>query len=148
MALAIREARDSDLPALLHLHAQLEKDGRPTMTPDQAAAILASIRSYPDYRIYVAEDERGIAGTFALLVMDNLAHGGARSGVVEDVVVEVSRRREGIGREMMLYALARCREKGCYKMSLSSNLAREEAHRFYEALGFEKHGYSFKVDID
>ena len=30
-------------------------------------------------------------------------------------------------------------------MALSSNLKREAAHAFYESLGFEKHGYSFRV---
>jgi hypothetical protein len=32
-----------------------------------------------------------------------------------------------------------------YPFVLSSNLSREQAHRFYEALGFEKHGYSYRV---
>ncbi len=39
----------------------------------------------------------------------------------------------------------RCQEAGCYKMSLSSNLKRAQAHAFYESIGFEKHGYSFWV---
>jgi GNAT superfamily N-acetyltransferase len=85
-------------------------------------------------------------GTFALLVMDNLAHLGARSAVVEDVVVDAAHRGEGIGRAMMTHAVSVCREKGCYKMALSSNLKRERAHAFYDALGFERHGYSFRVD--
>ena len=49
---------------------------------------------------------------------------------------------------MMEYARERCRERGCYKMALSSNLARDEAHRFYESLGFDKHGFSFRMPID
>ena len=35
----------------------------------------------------MAELNGEIVGTFALLIMDNLAHLGAPSGVVEDVVV-------------------------------------------------------------
>ncbi len=30
---------------------------------------------------------------------------------------------------------------------LSANLIREDAHRFYEAVGFKKHGYSFLVSL-
>jgi hypothetical protein len=30
---------------------------------------------------------------------------------------------------------------------LSSNARREEAHAFYESLGFARHGFSFRVDI-
>jgi predicted GNAT family acetyltransferase len=30
-------------------------------------------------------------------------------------------------------------------MALFSNVEREPAHAFYETLGFEKHGYSFRI---
>ncbi len=49
---------------------------------------------------------------------------------------------------MMNYAIKLCRENGCYKVALSSNLKREKAHAFYEKLGFKKHGYSFLVEFD
>ena len=49
---------------------------------------------------------------------------------------------------MVRHALRVCEGKGCYKVTLSSNLKRERAHAFYESLGFERHGYSFKVMID
>jgi hypothetical protein len=39
------------------------------------------------------------------------------------------------------------KEKGCYKMTLSSNLKRESAHAFYDSLGFKKHGFSFLVEL-
>jgi GNAT superfamily N-acetyltransferase len=45
----------------------------------------------------------------------------------------------------MEHARQQCRAAGCYKMALSSNLNRESAHRFYDALGFERHGYSFVI---
>ena len=38
------------------------------------------------------------------------------------------------------------RAKGCYKLVLSSNAKRERAHAFYESLGFERHGYSFRIE--
>jgi hypothetical protein len=31
-------------------------------------------------------------------------------------------------------------------MALSSNLKRQKAHDFYDSLGFERHGYSFRVN--
>jgi GNAT superfamily N-acetyltransferase len=46
---------------------------------------------------------------------------------------------------MMQHALELCREKDCYKAVLSSNLKRERSHAFYESLGFERHGYSYRV---
>ncbi len=46
---------------------------------------------------------------------------------------------------MMVHAINLCRERGCYKMVVSSNLKRPKAHVFYESLGFERHGYSFRL---
>ena len=112
------------------------------------AALFERFGRYPDYTLYVAEQERAIVGTFALLVMDNLGHLGAPSGIVEDVVVAPDRQSSGIGRAMMHFAMERCREKRCYKLVLSSNAKRTRAHAFYESLGFERHGYSFRVNLD
>jgi len=47
---------------------------------------------------------------------------------------------------MMRHALAVAAEKGSYKAMLSSNLRRERAYAFYESLGFERHGVSFRVN--
>jgi GNAT superfamily N-acetyltransferase len=79
--------------------------------------------------------------------MDNLAHRGESSSVVEDVVIRNDLQGKGIGKEMMNFAIDVSRKKGCYKMILSSHLRRENAHKFYESLGFKKHGYSFVVDL-
>ena len=112
---------------------------------DEARRIFDRLKSYPDYRIHVALADGKIVGTFALLIMDNLAHRGARSAILEDVVVEEGLRGQGIGKKMMAYAGDLCREKKCYKMALNSNRHRVEAHRFYESLGYERHGYSFAI---
>jgi GNAT superfamily N-acetyltransferase len=79
--------------------------------------------------------------------MDNMAKRGRRSGIVEDVAVDPQYQGRGIGRAMMQHALEQCRRADCYKLVLSSNLKREDAHRFYDSLGFKRHGYSFRVEL-
>jgi GNAT superfamily N-acetyltransferase len=143
----IRRATESDLAAIVRLHNQLDADAAQISDSD-AQRIFARINTYPDYAIYAAERDDGrIAGTFGLLVIDKLAHNGKPSGIVEDVVVDESLRGHGIGREMMRFAMEYCRARGCYKLALSSNLKRTEAHGFYETLGFRKHGFSYVVDL-
>ena len=141
--LDIREAVEADLPSILALYSEV--GDVQVLSTDQAHAIIERMKTYPDYHVYVATIEGAIVGTFALLIMDNLAHLGAPSGVVEDVVVSAERQGQGIGKQMMQFAMERCRERCCYKMALSSNLKRDAAHRFYDSLGFERHGYSFRM---
>lgn len=145
MEIIIREATEVDLPAILSLYAQLGQDDGTVLDFDDAGRIFARLKTYPDYRMYVALAGCRVVGTFALLIMDAIAHHGARSGILEDVVVEAGLRNRGVGRKMMAYAGNLCREKGCYKIALTSNRNREAAHRFYESLGYEKHGYSFTI---
>lgn len=139
----VRKANERDLDQILGLYAQLEADQSRGTDLAAARKIFGKIQSYPDYSVYVADLDGKIIGTFALAVMDNLAHMGAPSGLVEDVVVSEDYRHKGIGGQMMTFAMELCRQKGCYKIALSSNIIREGAHRFYESLGFEIHGYSF-----
>ena len=146
MNLNIREINAADLPAVLELYAQLGEDDGQTLTVAKAEQIYLRMGAYPDYRIYLAEKNGDPVGTFALLIMDNLGHLGARSAVLEDVVVSSSHRGQGIGKQMMDFAHRICLDKGCYKMTFSSNRNREAAHRFYESLGFKKHGISFYID--
>ena len=144
-SVSCREASKADLPAVLRLYAQPALDDGKVVPLLEAERLFERIARYPDYKIYVAVCEGHVVGTFALLIMDNLAHMGAPSAVIEDVAVDPGWQGRGVGKLMMEYALRICGEKGCYKAALSSNLKREQAHAFYESLGFERHGYSFRI---
>jgi GNAT superfamily N-acetyltransferase len=143
----IRQALESDLQAVLSMYAQPLMDDGKVLACEQALEIFKKMQRYPDYRLYVAQSDSIAVGTFTLLIMDNLGHMGTPSGVIEDVVVHPQWQGKGIGTQMMQFAFEICRDSGCYKVALSSNIKRKNAHRFYESLGFEHHGYSFLVDL-
>jgi GNAT superfamily N-acetyltransferase len=145
--LLIRKVTKADLPAILELYAQKDIDNGDVLSMEEAKTAFSKFGLYPNYSLYVAEIADKVIGTFELLIMDNLAHRGQPSGIVEDVVVDTEYQSHGIGRQMMEYAIDVCRKNGCYKMALSSSLKRERAHQFYENLGFQKHGYSFLIEI-
>lgn len=141
----IREASESDLPAILRAYTAAGIDGGRSFSVEEAREHLACLGRYPSYRIFVALVEGQIVGTYALAILDNLAKRGAKCGVVEDVAVMPEQQGRGVGRAMMDHARGQCRSAGCYKLTLSSGLPREGAHRFYDSLGFERHGYSFLI---
>jgi GNAT superfamily N-acetyltransferase len=144
--LEIRPAGVEELPQVLQLYEALEF-GNHSLDLASAQRILERMQAYPSYTLYVALSGSELLGTFALLIMDNLAHQGAPSGIIEDFVVHPSWQRKGIGSQMMAFAMQRCREAGCYKLVLSSSELREQAHHFYSSLGFKHYGYCFVVNL-
>ena len=143
---SVRRATVDDLPRVIELYRELNAED--VYNLDAVRAIFARMADYPDYALYVAEAEGETLGTFTLLVMENLTHNGSRIAIIEAVAVAGEAQGRGIGRAMMRGALDLAREKGCYKASLSTRLAREKAHSFYEGLGFKKHGFSFYTELE
>ena len=142
---SFREASSADIEALLGLYELLEFKPVQSLSLEAARVRFERYQEYPNYRIYVAELGEVIVGTFALIIVDSVAHAGKPFAVVEDVVVSQDCQGRGIGKRMMEFAMCRCKEFGCYKLTLSSHLKRQQAHSFYESLGFEKHGFSFFI---
>ncbi|MGU3465434.1 N-acetyltransferase family protein [Methylobacterium sp. C33D] len=142
--LTVRRAGKPDLPAILDLYAEL--NGGRVATLAQAGALLDRLAAYPDYGLYVAERDGAVVGTFCLVILDNIAHWGTPSALVESVVVASRHRGGGLGRAMMRAAARLAEARGCYKLALSSNADAKPAHAFYESLGFERYGYSFRLD--
>jgi GNAT superfamily N-acetyltransferase len=57
-------------------------------------------------------------------------------------------RGQGIGRQMIEWAVERCRERGCRMAQLTSKLDRTDAHRFYERMGWNKSHAGFKLPLE
>ena len=146
MEVKIRQATLDDVKDILQIYAESLDNGK-VLSVEKAQRVFLKQQQYPDYKVFVAEYEQQLVGTFALLIMENMAHQVTPSAVVEDVGVIPAMQGKGIGKVMMEYALNYAKEKGCYKMSLSSNLRRDKAHQFYESLGFQKHGFSFLMNL-
>ena len=144
-AITIRLAEREDLPSVLALYRELSLGESKSLSITSAEALFDKISRYPDYQMYVAVQDNVIIGTFTLMMMDNLAHAGAPSAIVEDVAVHADWQGKGVGNQMMQFVMAVSREKGAYKLVLSSHVKREAAHRFYEKLGFDRYGYSFGI---
>src|SRR4051812_23919379 len=128
MIVEIRQASEADLPEVLHAYRESGIDAGEAFTLEEARAQFARLAAYPSYRIFLAHHDGAFAGTYALILLDNLAKRGKPAGVVEDVAVLPGFQGKGIGKAMMTHAREECRKAGCYKMALSSNLKRTGAH--------------------
>ncbi len=148
-ALSIVDAERSDIGTLISLYTAAGLDTRGPH--DEAVARSAWDRMHlavPGVRVFIAHRAGIAVGTYTFFVLPLLAHAGAPEAIVEDVAVHPEAQGQGIGRALMEHAMQLAREAGCYKLALSSNQRREQAHAFYERLGFARHGVSFVVTLE
>lgn len=151
MPLIFRDATRKDLPVVL----QLSYDGSAVAglaakpEPDNPGTLAAfdAIAADPNHRIIVAESEGEVVGTIQISFLPGLTNNGAWRGQLENVQIRGDRRGLGLGAQMVEWAVARCREKGCAVVQLTSNKLRKDAHRFYERLGFAKSHEGFKLKL-
>jgi len=149
MTFDIRPARDSDLPALIALLHQLSL-GEAREDPSAITAYetaFAAIDADERQSLLVATVDGRVVGTAAFVIVPNLSHVGRPYAVVENVVVDSAVRGKGIGEALMRRAIELAREAGCYKLALTSNRRRTDAHRFYEHLGFKATHLGFRLDF-
>jgi GNAT superfamily N-acetyltransferase len=149
MPSSVRDATEADLPRLIELLAQLAPDVPDREDPARFgvyAAALARLTA-EGQRILVLEDGGAIVATLALVVVQNLSHTATPYAIIENVVVDETRRGQGYGEALLRHAIEEARRAGCYKVSLTSNKRRTDAHRFYERLGFERTHEAFRINL-
>jgi GNAT superfamily N-acetyltransferase len=151
MSVAIRRATEADLPRIVELLQQLSIDepredvGGPVAAPYREA--FARIDADPAQHLLVAEVDGRIVGTLVVILVANLSHRAKPWAVAENVVVDAAARGRGVGEALLREATAIAREAGCFKLSLTSNKARSEAHRFYGRLGFRATHEGFRIEL-
>ena len=84
--------------------------------------------------LYAARSEGHIVGLVTLVALPQLT--GIRCHI-EDVVVDEAYRGHGIAKALLSAAIGRAKSLGARTIDLTSRPSRENAHRLYEALGFE-----------
>ena len=144
--LTCRPASAEDLGTLQKMYGELDPArGEPELA--RLEEVWREVEANRSTTVWIAILDGEAAGSFVLAIIPALGARCRPIAIVEDVVVRPESRGLGIGRTMMRFAMEKAREAGAYKLMLSSNLQREDAHRFYDRLGFERHGYSFVVEL-
>ncbi len=141
--IALRRARADDMSALARLYALLSTD----QIPDPQRAAFAEVEADGRQTVFLAEIDGRIAGTATVIIVPNLRTPARPYAIVENVVVEESARRSGVGAALIQATINAARAAGCYKVALTSRLDRAEAHAFYERLGFVTTQRSFRLDL-
>jgi ribosomal protein S18 acetylase RimI-like enzyme len=147
--LLIREAREDDVADIVELLAADVLGGHGDTSdksahPDYLRAFKRIAKSAND-TLYVAEFGGEIVGTFQTTLITTMLGRGSSSLKIEAVHVRAGTRGRGVGRAMMRFAVDLAREAGARSVQLTSNKAREDAHHFYQRLGFVESHVGFKM---
>ncbi|HEY5625659.1 MAG TPA: GNAT family N-acetyltransferase [Dehalococcoidia bacterium] len=147
--MSVRAATEADLPRLIELMAQLrpeEPEAEDLSRAEDYAGVFARMTAQGQ-RVLVAENGGRIVGALVLAIVENITKRGTPYAIIENVVVDEAARGERHGEALIEQAVAEARRAGCYKVSLTSNKRRREAHRFYERLGFVQTHEAFRIDL-
>jgi ribosomal protein S18 acetylase RimI-like enzyme len=92
----------------------------------------------PNIQLVVAEGGGGeVVGCLQLCILPGLSSQGASRALIEDVRVASHCRSRGIGEQLVQWAVAEARVKGCRLVELLTHNTRIDAQRFYKRLGFQ-----------
>jgi GNAT superfamily N-acetyltransferase len=144
-----RRATADDLPAIVALLAD-DPIGALRESPDDLAPYRAAferILADPNQHQLVAELGGEVVGTMQLTVIPGLSRSGATRTLIEAVRVRASERGSGLGSALIRHAVEESRRLGADLVQLTSDAGREDAHRFYERLGFTGSHVGFKLNL-
>ncbi|OYV65896.1 MAG: hypothetical protein B7X07_01400 [Actinobacteria bacterium 21-64-8] len=144
----VRPLEERDIPAALR--AILDGSLAPEVEyRDDYARYAAAARTAraQGHELLVVELDGEVVGFCQLLMLRHFHHGGGTCAELEAVHVRAESRGRGAGAALVAEAERRAREAGCYRMQLTSNKVRLDAHRFYLAHGYTASHEGFKKDL-
>ena len=136
--LTIRAAEMNDAAALAQLMCEL---GYETMKSEMQMR-LKPIATDERLRTFVAVCDGQVCGMIGTLTYPSYEHNDP-SGRIVALVIKSSMRRRGIGRALITTAEKDFAQRGIRRIALNTRLAREDAHKFYESLGYERNGWRY-----
>ena len=144
----IREATQEDLMQIASLLADdgLGR-GRETSDPAIYQAAFGRMRTQPGNVYLVADKGDAIIACLQYTVIHGLSRAGASRAQIEGVRVSAAHRGQKLGEKIMQAAIDRARADGCSLVQLTTDRSREDAHRFYERLGFVASHHGMKLNL-
>ena len=146
-----RLATRADLPSIVRMLADDELGSQRERVedplPESYYSAFEQINQDPNHELIVAERNRQVVGTLHLMFLPSVSFQGGLRAQVESVRVDTLFQSQGIGSEMMKWAMERAKQRGAHVVQLTTHKSRLDAHRFYERLGFKGSHLGMKLNL-
>jgi GNAT superfamily N-acetyltransferase len=145
----VRPARRDDVPRLVELlvGGALRAGKEDASAVNAYLAALDEIEATPRSLVLVAEADGVVVGTVQVFAVRHLQEQGGLAAELESMHVAADQRGGGVGSQLVRAAVEVARGWGAYRVQLTSNTVRTDAHRFYERLGFSSSHVGFKLPL-
>ncbi len=151
MNLKFRQATLEDLPEIVRMLADdflgATRERFETPLPESYLKAFEEIEADKNNELIVAEKDGAIVGTLQITFTPSISFQGGKRATVESVRVDEKLRGQGIGKELMLWAIERAQRENCVALQLTTNAERKDAHRFYKNLGFKGSHLGMKLKL-
>ena len=104
--------------------------------PTSYLQAFKAITSDPNNELIVACNGNEVVGVQQITFTPYITHQGGWRATIEGVRTAASVRGQGVGTELIKWAIERAKKRGCHLVQLTTDKKREDALRFYEKLGF------------
>ena len=120
----------------------------PTFDVAMTRGALQEILASDGGDVLVATVDGEVVGVAQLITFRHLQHRGGLCAEIESMHVDEARRAQGVGGVLLDALVDAARARGCYRVQLTSNNARVDAHRFYARHGFIASHRGFKLYLE
>jgi ribosomal protein S18 acetylase RimI-like enzyme len=135
-----RKATKDDIQSIVRLLADdvlgSKREQYKDPLPSEYYEAFADLEAQIGNQFIVAIDHQEIIGCLQLTIIPGLAQFGMKRAQIEGVRVDKHYRGQGIGEALFQEAIQIAKQKKCRLVQLMTDKQRNDAHRFYECLGF------------
>jgi ribosomal protein S18 acetylase RimI-like enzyme len=147
--ISIEIATEADLPLIKPLLLELLE----AMENKEGFDVKGSLENCrnlikdPASHILLAKDKDAVVGFVNFTTRKTMMHPGL-SGLIDELIVSKNYRGLGIGKNLLLAAIEKCRELGCCEVEVSTEKSNAHAREFYRRCGFEEDAVLLEINLE
>lgn len=143
MSIICRAAELRDLDDINVLFQSASRDGK-AFTNRQEIVYQRMIKEELLDLLLVEKDEY-VVGCCHCVVIPTLAHNGRPFAVLNHFLIDPLNRKQGLAKQLLTYAIAHVRQKGCYQIYIVIEEPKPWHSRLLTAYGFHQNGGMFSL---